>query len=81
MRILFSSNPMFGHVNPMLPLAVAAARASHAVVFATGADMSDHVRSHGVDAVAVGLTYAESRDQRDEAWLDYFARVDRHSRA
>ena len=75
MRILFSSNPMFGHVNPMLPLAVAAARASHAVVFATGADMSDHVRSHGVDAVAVGLTYAESRDQRDEAWLDYFARV------
>ena len=75
MRILFSSNPMFGHVNPILPLAVAASRAGHTVLFATGADMADHVRRHGVDAAAVGLTYAESREHRDEPWLDYFARV------
>jgi UDP:flavonoid glycosyltransferase YjiC (YdhE family) len=75
MRILFSSNPMFGHVNPMLPLALAASQAGHTVRYATGPDMVDHVRRHGVETVAVGASYAKSRERFDEPWLDYFARV------
>jgi UDP:flavonoid glycosyltransferase YjiC (YdhE family) len=77
MRILFCANPMFGHVNSLLPLAVAARRAGHAVLVATGPDMVDHVRSHGVRALPVGPTYAESRTRPDEPWLDYFGRVAR----
>ena len=43
MRILFTSCPAYGHVNPMLPLAHEARLAGHDVAFATGA--SWHTRS------------------------------------
>ena len=46
MRILFTACPMFGHVNTLLPLALAARRAGHSVVLATGAD---HARARGRD--------------------------------
>jgi hypothetical protein len=43
MRILFTSCPAYGHVNPMVPLAHEARLAGHDVAFATGA--SWHTRS------------------------------------
>ena len=35
MRILFSSRPTFGHVYPLMPLALAARDAGHNVTFTT----------------------------------------------
>ncbi|MDF2979057.1 MAG: putative glycosyltransferase [Actinomycetospora sp.] len=60
MRILFTSYPLFGHVNPMLPLAVAARRAGHEVAFATGADMTAPVEGRGLTTWAVGPTHADA---------------------
>lgn len=40
MRILFTSFPAYGHVNPMLPLAHQARLAGHDVAFATGAELA-----------------------------------------
>jgi UDP:flavonoid glycosyltransferase YjiC (YdhE family) len=53
MRILFSAAPMFGHVNPVLPLAVAARRAGHEVVFATGPALVPYVERYGLATWAV----------------------------
>jgi UDP:flavonoid glycosyltransferase YjiC (YdhE family) len=80
MRILFSANPMFGHVNPLLPLAASATAAGHRVLFATGADLTEHVRRHGIGAAPVGPSYAEARTDREEPWIEFFARV-AHDRA
>jgi UDP:flavonoid glycosyltransferase YjiC (YdhE family) len=59
-RILVTSYPLFGHVNPLLPLAVAAERGGHEVAFATGADMTAPVQARGVETWAVGPTHAEA---------------------
>lgn len=59
MRILFTSYPLHGHVNPMLPLAVAAGRAGHEVAFATGADMAFVLQQWGLDVWPVGPTHAD----------------------
>jgi UDP:flavonoid glycosyltransferase YjiC (YdhE family) len=58
-RILVTAEPSFGHVNPVLPLARAAQRAGHDVVVATGAEMTDHVRRHGLPVWPVGRSRAE----------------------
>jgi UDP:flavonoid glycosyltransferase YjiC (YdhE family) len=39
MRILFTTNPLYGHLYPMLPLMNAARRADHEVIVATGANL------------------------------------------
>jgi hypothetical protein len=36
MRILFTTNPLYGHLYPMLPLMNAARQADHDVIVATG---------------------------------------------
>jgi UDP:flavonoid glycosyltransferase YjiC (YdhE family) len=59
MRILITACWGHGHVNPVLPLALAAQRAGHEIVLATGANLLDHVRSHGVPAWQVGNSCAE----------------------
>ena len=59
MRILITACWGHGHVNPVLPLALAAQRAGHEIVLATGANLLDHVRSHGVPAWPVGNSCAE----------------------
>jgi UDP:flavonoid glycosyltransferase YjiC (YdhE family)/catechol 2,3-dioxygenase-like lactoylglutathione lyase family enzyme len=51
---------MYGHVNTILPLALAAKRAGHTVAFATGPDLVDHVRRRDIDAWPVGPTHAEA---------------------
>ena len=60
MRILVTTCPFFGHVNTVLPLALAARRAGHEVVVATGADFVAHLARRGLPAWPVGPTAAES---------------------
>jgi UDP:flavonoid glycosyltransferase YjiC (YdhE family) len=73
MRILFTANPMFGHVNPMLPLILAARDAGHDVVVATGPDMAAHLSRRGVPAWAAGPSHAEAGGGPGTDWLAYFA--------
>ncbi len=74
MRMLFISNPLRGHLNTLLPLALAAQRAGHHVVFASGPDMQQHVECRGLVAWSVGPTHAQLGGSRQTSWLDYFAR-------
>ncbi|MFN8224143.1 MAG: glycosyltransferase [Gaiellales bacterium] len=60
MRVLFTGYPLLGHVNPMLPLALAARRAGHEVVFATGPDLSGHVERFGLTTWRIGPTHAQA---------------------
>src|SRR6185436_14858228 len=71
-RVLFCSGPLYGHVNSMLPLALAAHRSGHEVVFATGAGLVAHVERYGLEAWEVGAVYAGSGTLPD-SWLRYFA--------
>lgn len=64
MRILLTSFPAYGHVNPMLPLARQARQAGHDVVVATGAELVPQIQRRGFDTWLVSPTHAES-----EAWL------------
>jgi UDP:flavonoid glycosyltransferase YjiC (YdhE family) len=56
----------------MLPLALAAHRSGHEVVFATGAGLVAHVERYGLEAWGVGAVYAGSGTLPD-SWLRYFA--------
>jgi UDP:flavonoid glycosyltransferase YjiC (YdhE family)/quercetin dioxygenase-like cupin family protein len=67
MRILFTACPFFGHVNTVLPLALAAQRAGHEVVVATGADFAAHVERRGLGAWPIGPTSAEAGTPRSPA--------------
>jgi UDP:flavonoid glycosyltransferase YjiC (YdhE family) len=60
MRILVTAYPLLGHLNPVLPIAQAAARAGHDVVLATGPDQVGFAARRGLDTWAVGPTHAES---------------------
>jgi UDP:flavonoid glycosyltransferase YjiC (YdhE family) len=64
MRILFTACPFFGHVNTVLPLALAMRRAGHDVVVATGADFAAHVERRGLEAWPIGPTSAEAGTPR-----------------
>lgn len=58
MRILFTSNPLVGHLLPMLPLARAARDAGHDVVVASGPDVAPIVRQHGFRGWSIGSDLA-----------------------
>lgn len=73
MRILFSSGPLYGHVNTLLPLALAARRAGHQVAFATGPDLAAHVQRRGLATWSVGWSHAEAGGSTHGSWLNYFA--------
>ena len=60
MRILITSWPAWGHLFPMFPLARAAQRAGHDVVFASGADVAPGLRQAGFEAWAVGPSHAQA---------------------
>jgi UDP:flavonoid glycosyltransferase YjiC (YdhE family) len=72
-RLLFISGALHGHLNPMLPLALAARAAGHAVALATGPDLAGRVRQHGLPAWPVGLTHEQAGGNRQASWLGYFA--------
>jgi UDP:flavonoid glycosyltransferase YjiC (YdhE family) len=87
MRILFTACPMVGHVNTLLPLALAARRAGHAIAFATGGDQVGRVERAGLTAWAVGPTFAEAGwpprsplafvDTADKRLVDLLPRAER----
>ncbi|MGW6442575.1 glycosyltransferase [Lentzea sp. NPDC055074] len=60
MRILFSCRPAYGHLFPLVPLARAAQRAGHEVVFATGPGFVEKARELGFEAHASGISIAEA---------------------
>lgn len=72
-RFLFVCNALQGHLNPMLPLALAARAAGHAVVFATGPDLAEQARQQGFEAWPVGPTHQRAGGNQQASWLDYFA--------
>lgn len=63
MRILFCARPAYGHVYPMMPLALAAREAGHDVQFATAGAFVPKLQSLGFTTHAVGLTIEQARDE------------------
>src|SRR5690554_294684 len=66
-RILFTAAPFYGHVNTVLPLALAATRAGHEVAIATGPDFRDHLADRGLTVWPVGPTSVEAGVPRSPA--------------
>ena len=60
MRILFTTVPVLGHLLPMVPLAVAARRAGHDVLVASGVDVELECKRLGLPFTQVGPSVAES---------------------
>lgn len=52
--MLFTCRPLAGHYEPLLPLAIAAKDAGHAVAFATGEPYEERARRAGFEAFAAG---------------------------
>ncbi len=73
MRILFTACPMYGHVNTVLPLVLAARAAGHEVAVATGPDLAPQVERRGVTAWPVGPTHRDAGGGADADWMRYFA--------
>jgi len=57
--VLFCGLPAFGHLYPMIPLALAARAAGHEVVFATGAPFVGRLRAIGFETHRVGISIEE----------------------
>lgn len=72
MRILFVSNPLYGHLNPILALARAARRQGHLVVVASGADAAPLVMRDALTFWPVGITHHQAGGNTQASWLDYF---------
>lgn len=53
-RLLFTCRPLAGHYEPLLPLAVAAREAGHAVAFASGTPVVARARGDGFQAFPAG---------------------------
>ncbi len=66
MRLLFTSVPAYGHVHPMVPLALAGVEAGVEVLWATGSDLVEWVSACGVPATPAGLDHAtQAREARN----------------
>jgi UDP:flavonoid glycosyltransferase YjiC (YdhE family) len=63
MKILFSVRPAYGHVYPLMPLALAARDAGHGVRFATTGRFLNVLRGLGFLTDDVGVTLEDARDQ------------------
>jgi len=76
MKLLFTSFPAYGHLHPILPLALAARDAGHEVRVATGADLARWAGSCGLEAAPIGLSHddvhraAQSR-YPDDNWIPH----------
>jgi UDP:flavonoid glycosyltransferase YjiC (YdhE family) len=67
-RILFTSVSAIGHVNPILPLALALRDRGHDIRWATGPDARGRLESAGINAVPVGVPW---ENHRSEYWRRY----------
>ena len=56
MRILLTSFPAYGHLHPLVPLALAAQAQGHQVRVATGPNLTEWVRQCGLEPVTIGLS-------------------------
>lgn len=73
MRVLFSSSSGAGHVQPVLPLAVAMQDRGHEVRWATALDGAHWVRAAGIEVVECGVTGSERMAQYEQRWPAYAA--------
>ena len=60
MRVLFTTQPAYGHFHPLLPLATALQNAGHEVWFATSALFGPIIRATGFRSFTAGLNWLES---------------------
>lgn len=60
MRILFTTQPAYGHFRPLLPLATALRSRGHEVRVATSGLFGPVVEAHGLTAVPAGLDWLEA---------------------
>lgn len=60
MRVLFTSTSGIGHVQPIIPLALATRAQGHDVLFATAHDSCNMIRSIGIATIVAGLTASEA---------------------
>lgn len=60
LRVLFCAWPAFGHLYPLMPLALAARTAGHEVVFATGEDFVPRLRALGFETHQVGISLKQA---------------------
>ncbi|MEX5634478.1 glycosyltransferase [Parafrankia sp. FMc2] len=75
MHILFSSLAHYGHIFPMLPLAVAAARRGHRVGYAVDKALHPTLSALGLEPIAAGISLAEAFGRGGEQLFG--AQVDR----
>ena len=75
MKFLFTTNPLLGHLLPMVPLIRAVRAAGHEIRVATGADLAPAVHRHGFPLWAVGPTmasvWAEVRNSADDSRSEF----------
>ena len=77
MRILFTSTPGLGHVNPLLPLMRAARAAGDELLVSIGAKAIPHVERFGFSAVATDVpskdefaqVFAQAPSERADAYI------------
>src|SRR5262245_27396315 len=62
MRIVFSSPPSYGHLYPLVPLALACAEAGHDVTVATGPPFLGRLQLPTVRSLPEGTVMKELRD-------------------
>src|SRR4029079_12508659 len=60
MRFLFTCQPGFGHLNPMLPLGQALQAAGHEVAIATARSYKTLIERHGLRHIAAGPEWDEA---------------------
>jgi UDP:flavonoid glycosyltransferase YjiC (YdhE family) len=60
MRVLFCCRPAYGHVRPLLPLAMACRDTGHDVLFGTGEEFVGQLRERGFGAERVGISIEEA---------------------
>ncbi|MFT4166713.1 MAG: glycosyltransferase [Microlunatus sp.] len=70
MRILFTANPLIGHVFPLLPLMYAARNAGHEVMVATGAELIPELQGRGFDTWTVGPSFGEAAAELQQSTAD-----------
>ncbi|MBA3471508.1 MAG: glycosyltransferase family 1 protein [Herpetosiphonaceae bacterium] len=61
MRVLFTTNPGIGHLNPMLPLAHALQQSGHEIAFASAESFAPSIQAHGFQCFAAGLDWLQSQ--------------------
>jgi UDP:flavonoid glycosyltransferase YjiC (YdhE family) len=63
LRVLFCTQPAFGHLYPLMPLALAARTAGHDVAFATCEDFVPRVRALGFETHQAGISIEQAAQE------------------